>query len=227
MCNWCSAWCQKPVLKQQMSCSLTSPLPHPPHPPRPVLRHVAHNYEAPIARAAWLCCRWLTPTFTCPTFTCPTPTTLRSGTLRVILKPLLPELPGFGAAVVSLRKPPIVRFNLNFGKGMGGGYSAGAIKVGVSFSSPFCRCALAPGAATRQGLSTSGWFGGCNQWLTQICRGLAGPFLASDCLGHVASPSVQHRQPTPLPRPPPSPPPPHTHALRPGWTPSCVRRCRA
>ena len=53
----------------------------------------------------------------------------RSGTLRVILKPLLPELPGFGAAVVSLRKPPIVRFNLNFGKSLGGGYSAGAIKV--------------------------------------------------------------------------------------------------
>lgn len=52
-----------------------------------------------------------------------------SGTLRVILKPLLPEIPGFGAAVVSLRKPPIVRFNLNFGKSLGGSYSAGAIKV--------------------------------------------------------------------------------------------------
>ena len=31
--------------------------------------------------------------------------------------------------MVSLRKPPIVRFNLNFGKSLGGGYSAGAIKV--------------------------------------------------------------------------------------------------
>ena len=54
---------------------------------------------------------------------------LRSGTLRVILKPLLPEIPGFGAAVVSLRQPPIVRFNLNFGKSLGGGYSAAAIQV--------------------------------------------------------------------------------------------------
>ena len=111
-----------------------------------------------------------------------------SGTARVQLKPLLPEVPGFGAAVVSLMKvcscaavvcsgavqcgvvlencirppsrfpcaalpcpalppglydflyppplllhtmqPPIVRFNLDFGKGLGGSYSAGAIKVG-------------------------------------------------------------------------------------------------
>lgn len=52
-----------------------------------------------------------------------------SGTMRVILKPLLPEIPGFGAAVVSLRKPPIVRFHLDFGKSLGGSYSAGAIKV--------------------------------------------------------------------------------------------------
>ncbi|KAL4424271.1 hypothetical protein ABPG75_001572 [Micractinium tetrahymenae] len=59
-----------------------------------------------------------------------------SGTLRVILKPLLPEVPGFGAAVVSLRKPPIVRFNLNFGKSLGGGYSAGAIKAWLD---PFLR----------------------------------------------------------------------------------------
>lgn len=59
-----------------------------------------------------------------------------SGTLRVILKPLVPEIPGFGAAVVSLRKPPIVRFSLDFGKSMGGGYTAGAIKAWLD---PFLR----------------------------------------------------------------------------------------
>lgn len=59
-----------------------------------------------------------------------------SGTLRVILKPLLPEIPGFGAAIVSLRQPPLVRFNLDFGAGMGGGYTAGAIKAWLD---PFLR----------------------------------------------------------------------------------------
>ncbi|KAL4853134.1 Synaptotagmin-5 [Chlorella vulgaris] len=59
-----------------------------------------------------------------------------SGTLRVILRPLLPEIPGFGAAVVSLRAPPIVRFSLDFGKSMGGGYTAGAIKAWLD---PFLR----------------------------------------------------------------------------------------
>lgn len=59
-----------------------------------------------------------------------------SGTMRVILKPLLPEIPGFGAAVVSLRKPPIVRFHLDFGKSLGGSYSAGAIKAWLD---PFLR----------------------------------------------------------------------------------------
>ncbi|PSC74351.1 synaptotagmin-5-like [Micractinium conductrix] len=59
-----------------------------------------------------------------------------SGTLRVILKPLVPEIPGFGAAVVSLRKPPLIRFNLDFGASMGGSYSAGAIKAWLD---PFLR----------------------------------------------------------------------------------------
>lgn len=33
-----------------------------------------------------------------------------SGTARVVLRPLLDTIPGFGAALVSLRKPPIVRW---------------------------------------------------------------------------------------------------------------------
>ncbi len=42
------------------------------------------------------------------------------------------------AAVVSLRAPPIVRFSLDFGKSMGGGYTAGAIKVGAGFVAGGC-----------------------------------------------------------------------------------------
>jgi hypothetical protein len=69
-----------------------------------------------------------------------------SGTARIMLKPLVPVVPGFGAAVVSLRAPPIVRFNLNFGKSLGGGYSAGAIKVCTVVCAEFwCGCVLAGG----------------------------------------------------------------------------------
>ncbi|KFM28651.1 Extended synaptotagmin-3 [Auxenochlorella protothecoides] len=52
-----------------------------------------------------------------------------SGTARVVLRPLLDTIPGFGAALVSLRKPPIVRFHLDFGKAFGGAASAGAIRL--------------------------------------------------------------------------------------------------
>lgn len=45
------------------------------------------------------------------------------------------------AAVVSLRAPPVVRFSLDFGKSMGGGYTAGAIKVGAGFVAGGCRAA--------------------------------------------------------------------------------------
>lgn len=63
-----------------------------------------------------------------------------SGTMRVILTPLLPEIPGFGAAVVSLMKPPIVKFHLDFGAAFGGSYSASAI---VAWLDPFLRSQVA------------------------------------------------------------------------------------
>ena len=63
-----------------------------------------------------------------------------SGTLRVILSPLLPEIPGFGAAPISLMKPPVVKFHLDFGAAFGGSYTAGAI---VSWLDPFLRSTVA------------------------------------------------------------------------------------
>lgn len=50
-------------------------------------------------------------------------------TLRIQLKPLVQKIPGFAAVVVSLKKMPIINYKLNFGKALGGKYSAGLIKV--------------------------------------------------------------------------------------------------
>lgn len=63
-----------------------------------------------------------------------------SGTARIILSPLLPEIPGFGAATVSLMKPPVVKFHLDFGAAFGGSYTANAIKAWLD---PFLRSTVA------------------------------------------------------------------------------------
>jgi hypothetical protein len=63
-----------------------------------------------------------------------------SGTIRVILMPLLPEIPGFGAATISLMTPPVVKFHLDFGAAFGGSYTAGAI---VAWLDPFLRSTVA------------------------------------------------------------------------------------
>jgi hypothetical protein len=63
-----------------------------------------------------------------------------SGTARVILMPLLPEIPGFGAATVSLMKPPVVKFHLDFGAAFGGSYSAKMIQAWLD---PFLRSTVA------------------------------------------------------------------------------------
>lgn len=63
-----------------------------------------------------------------------------SGTLRVILSPLVPEIPGFGAATVSLMKPPVVKFHLDFGAALGGSYAAGAVRAWLD---PFLRNTVA------------------------------------------------------------------------------------
>ena len=47
-----------------------------------------------------------------------------SGTLRVTLSPLLPEIPGFGAATISMIRPPLIKLSLDFGAALGGVYLA-------------------------------------------------------------------------------------------------------
>lgn len=51
------------------------------------------------------------------------------GHARVALYPLVDTIPCFGAAMVSLKSPPIVKFKLDFGKALGSGYTAGAIRA--------------------------------------------------------------------------------------------------
>lgn len=63
-----------------------------------------------------------------------------SGEARIILRPLLNEIPGFGAATVSLLRQPVVRFKLNFGSALGGGVTAGAVRAWLD---PFMRDTLA------------------------------------------------------------------------------------
>ena len=59
-----------------------------------------------------------------------------SGQAKISLAPLLPEIPGFGAATVSLRRPPNVKFHLDFGAAFGGSMSAKAV---VAWLDPFLR----------------------------------------------------------------------------------------
>ncbi|KAK9868031.1 hypothetical protein WJX84_002145 [Apatococcus fuscideae] len=63
-----------------------------------------------------------------------------SGVIRVLLAPLCPEIPCFGAAVVALRKPPLLHFKLDFGKALGSAYTAKAIRLWLD---PFLRETLA------------------------------------------------------------------------------------
>lgn len=59
-----------------------------------------------------------------------------SGEAKIVLSPLLPEIPGFGAATVSLMTPPLVKFHLDFGAAFGGSLSAKAVKAWLD---PFLR----------------------------------------------------------------------------------------
>ncbi|BDA44378.1 Synaptotagmin-5 [Coccomyxa sp. Obi] len=59
-----------------------------------------------------------------------------AGVARVILSPLVPVIPGFGAAVVALRKPPLMRFKLDFGKAFGGSIVAKPVRLWLD---PFIR----------------------------------------------------------------------------------------
>ena len=93
-----------------------------------------------------------------------------SGTIRIILTPLLPEIPGFGAAVVSLMKPPIVKFHLDFGAAFGGSYSASAI---VAWLDPFLRSTVT----------------GMLLWPRRIVV----PLLGEDITGHLDDLQLRHK----------------------------------
>ncbi|MEW5302412.1 MAG: hypothetical protein WDW36_005202 [Sanguina aurantia] len=47
-----------------------------------------------------------------------------AGTLRIILKPLVAEVPGFAAAQITFVRPPLIKYSLNFGSALGGGITA-------------------------------------------------------------------------------------------------------
>ena len=59
-----------------------------------------------------------------------------SGQAKITLCPLVPDIPGFGAATVALMRPPQVKFHLDFGKAFGGSLSAKAV---VAWLDPFLR----------------------------------------------------------------------------------------
>ena len=59
-----------------------------------------------------------------------------SGCARILLSPLVPEIPGFAAATVALMRPPEVKFRLDFGRAFGGSLSAKAV---VNWLDPFLR----------------------------------------------------------------------------------------
>lgn len=55
------------------------------------------------------------------------------GSLRITLKPLVDIIPGFAAAMVTFRKPPRLKYNLDFGKALGGKYAASGIKPFINY----------------------------------------------------------------------------------------------
>uniref|UniRef100_A0A383VQB5 C2 domain-containing protein n=1 Tax=Tetradesmus obliquus TaxID=3088 RepID=A0A383VQB5_TETOB len=62
------------------------------------------------------------------------------GTLRLGLTRLVPQLPGFGALLVSLAREPQIKFSLDFGPALGGRFTA---KPVAAFLDPFLRDTLA------------------------------------------------------------------------------------
>jgi Ca2+-dependent lipid-binding protein len=62
------------------------------------------------------------------------------GTMRLGLTRLVPQLPGFGALMVSMARTPQVKFSLDFGPALGGKFTA---KPVAAFLDPFIRDTLA------------------------------------------------------------------------------------
>ncbi|CAD7701174.1 unnamed protein product [Ostreobium quekettii] len=51
------------------------------------------------------------------------------GGIRVVMKPLVDVIPGFGAVVVTALRPPSIKFNLDFGKALGGSMAGSPVKT--------------------------------------------------------------------------------------------------
>ena len=53
------------------------------------------------------------------------------GTLRLIFKPLVKEMPGFGAVIATFPRTPTIQFNVDFGKALGGSVSGTMVKTAL------------------------------------------------------------------------------------------------
>lgn len=54
-------------------------------------------------------------------------------TIKVILKPLVDKIPGFAAAAVALKAPPIIKYRFDFGAAFGGSFTTAPIIAFVNF----------------------------------------------------------------------------------------------
>ena len=50
-----------------------------------------------------------------------------SATLKLVLTPLVAAVPGFGAAIVSLARPPLIKFGIDFGPANAGASQLGRV----------------------------------------------------------------------------------------------------
>jgi len=62
-----------------------------------------------------------------------------SGCLRVVLYPLVDQVPGFGAITAALTQSPIIKYNLDFGAALGSSFSASLVRRWLD---PFIRNTL-------------------------------------------------------------------------------------
>eukprot|EP00210_Caulerpa_lentillifera_P002283 g2193.t1 len=81
------------------------------------------------------------PSMTEATTMCPKVTDIScSGTLRIVLKPIVSEIPCFGAIIASFLKAPALQFHCDFGRALGGSASGKMVKNALD---PFIESTLA------------------------------------------------------------------------------------
>jgi hypothetical protein len=54
------------------------------------------------------------------------------GTVGVHLRPLVDEIPGFGAVIITLTKPPKINYHVDLGAAMGGAVVGGSVAAFVN-----------------------------------------------------------------------------------------------